>query len=128
MPGNGRRLHFTGRKSSTCLMKKRILVTGGTGFIGSHTVVELINAGYGALILDNLENSDRRVLDGIADITGTKPAFFQSDLRDRNAVKRFFEVNSPIDAVIHFAAYKAVGESVTEPLKYYDNNISSLVH
>src|SRR5688572_17281658 len=108
-------------------MKKRILVTGGTGFIGSHTVVELINSGYEALVLDNLENSDVRVLDGIEEITGARPDFFQSDLRDRNAVKRFFERNAPIDAVIHFAAYKAVGESVAEPLKYYDNNISSLV-
>jgi UDP-glucose 4-epimerase len=109
-------------------MKKRILVTGGTGFIGSHTVVELINSGYEPLVLDNLENSDPRVLGGIADITGTKPAFFQLDLRDKNAVKNFFDANLPIHAVIHFAAYKAVGESVAEPLKYYDNNISSLVH
>lgn len=109
-------------------MKKRILVTGGTGFIGSHTVVELIQAGYETVILDNLENSYAGIVGGIAEITGARPAFFQADLRDHKAVKAFFDEAGPINAVIHFAAYKAVGESVAEPLKYYDNNISSHVH
>src|SRR5262245_19831550 len=104
-------------------MKKRVLVTGGTGFIGSHTVVELLQAGYETLLIDNLENSDEGVLDGIAELTGTRPELFRVDLRDRAAVKKFFDDNKDIEAVIHFAAYKAVGESVDRPLKYYDNNI-----
>jgi UDP-glucose 4-epimerase len=109
-------------------MKKRVLVTGGTGFIGSHTVVELIDSGFEPLILDNLENSDKRVLDGIEEITGYRAAFYQVDLRDHKELKKFFRENGRIDAVIHFAAYKAVGESVEQPLKYYSNNIASLVN
>lgn len=106
---------------------KNILVTGGLGFIGSHTVVELQNAGYHVTIIDNLSNSKIEVLDGITSITGTKPAYFNIDLRDKKKVENFFE-NNPIDGIIHFAASKAVGESVEKPLLYYENNIGTLVY
>lgn len=104
-----------------------ILVTGGLGFIGSHTVVELQNSGYNVIIIDNLYNSRLDVLDNIASITGVKPAYANIDLRDKLAVTSFFQEYS-VDGVIHFAASKAVGESVEKPLHYYENNISSLTY
>ena len=107
--------------------KTKILVTGGLGFIGSHTVVELQNEGFEVVIIDNLSNSRIEVLDGITSITGIKPEFVQLDLKDKNLVKDFFE-NHKINGVIHFAASKAVGESVEQPLKYYENNIATLVY
>ncbi|OSY87408.1 UDP-galactose-4-epimerase [Tenacibaculum holothuriorum] len=106
---------------------KRILVTGGLGFIGSHTVVELQNSGFEVVIIDDLSNSKIDVLDNITAITGTKPAFFQLDLRNKQEVKNFFD-NILVDGIIHFAAFKAVGESVEKPLDYYENNIGSLVY
>jgi len=106
---------------------KKILVTGGLGFIGSHTVVELQQAGYEVVIIDNLYNSKIEVLDSITSITGIKPSYFNIDLRDKIAVEDFFNHN-PIEGVIHFAASKAVGESVKNPLLYYENNISTLVY
>jgi len=106
----------------------KVLVTGGLGFIGSHTVVELQNVGYEVLIIDNLENSSKEVLEGITRITGKKPHFFEIDLKDRSAVVDFFNTHNDLDGVIHFAANKAVGESVAQPLKYYRNNINSLVY
>ena len=106
---------------------KRILVTGGLGFIGSHTVVELQNEGFEVVIIDNLSNTTIDVLDNITSITGKKPEFHQIDLRIKNDVTSFFDNNS-VDGVIHFAAYKAVGESVQKPLDYYENNIGTLVY
>lgn len=104
-----------------------ILVTGGTGYIGSHTCVELIKAGYNVVIVDNLYNSKKVVLDRIEKITGTKPKFYEVDILDRAGLERVFEENK-IDAVIHFAGYKAVGESCIIPLTYYKNNISGSVN
>ena len=101
----------------------RVLVTGGTGFIGSHTVVELINAGHEAVIVDNLYNSDIHVLDRIETITGFRPEFFETDILDFNGLEKVFQAHQ-YDAIIHFAGYKAVGESVAKPLVYYENNIS----
>ena len=101
----------------------KILVTGGTGFIGSHTVVELIQAGHEPIIVDNLSNSSVKVLDDIKTITGTKPTFYQADIRDKAALEEIFSEHK-IDAVIHFAGLKAVGESVQIPLEYYHNNIT----
>ena len=106
---------------------KKILVTGGLGFIGSHTVVELQNEGFEVVIIDDLSNSNKDVLNKITEITGKKPAFFEFDLRNKEEVKLFFDKNT-IDGIIHFAAFKAVGESVTKPLDYYENNIGSLVY
>ena len=106
---------------------KKILVTGGLGFIGSHTVVELQNEGFEVVIIDNLSNSKIEVLDNITSITGIKPTYFNIDLKDKAAVKSFFEKNT-IDGIIHFAASKAVGESVELPLLYYENNISTLIY
>jgi len=106
---------------------KSILVTGGLGFIGSHTVVELQNEGFEVIIIDNLSNSSIEVLDKITSITGVKPSYFNIDLRDKTAVKDFFSINK-VDGVIHFAASKAVGESVQMPLEYYENNIGSLIY
>ncbi|WP_108867438.1 UDP-glucose 4-epimerase GalE [Aquimarina aquimarini] len=106
----------------------KILVTGGLGFIGSHTVVELQNKGYEVVIIDNCSNSSTDVLDGIYEITGKKPVFEKFDLREKNIVQDFFERHQDIEGVIHFAASKAVGESVEEPLLYYENNISTLVY
>jgi len=103
-----------------------ILVTGGTGYIGSHTAVELIQKGYEVIIADNLCNSSESVLDKIAEITGTKPKFYLVDLTDKEATRKIFEENK-IDAVIHFAGLKAVGESCLKPLMYYYNNIASSV-
>ncbi len=106
----------------------KILVTGGLGFIGSHTVVELQNEGFEVVIIDNLSNSSEEVLKGIVSITGKEPIFEKLDLRQKIAVKDFFQKHQDISGVIHFAASKAVGESVTNPLLYYENNISSLVY
>tara|TARA_R110002072_G_scaffold145129_10_gene291388 strand:- start:3667 stop:4674 length:1008 start_codon:yes stop_codon:yes gene_type:complete len=105
----------------------RILVTGGLGFIGSHTVVELQQAGYEVVIIDNLYNSKIEVLESITSITGIKPTYFNIDLRNKRAVEEFFSNNS-VDGIIHFAASKAVGESVKNPLLYYENNVSTLVY
>src|SRR6056297_2774300 len=109
-------------------MNKTVLVTGGTRYIGSHTVVELINEGFEVVIIDNLSNSNIEVLDGIEKITGKRPLFEQFDLCEEPKVKDFFQRYNNLNAIIHFAAYKAVGESVKEPLKYYRNNIGSLVN
>ena len=107
---------------------KKVLVTGGLGFIGSHTVVELHNAGYEAVIIDNLSNSSISVLDGIERIIGYKPFFQNIDLRDKVAVQQFFAQHQDLVGVIHFAASKAVGESVENPLLYYENNLNTLVY
>lgn len=104
-------------------MDKVVLVTGGTGFIGSHTTVALLEAGYSVTILDNLSNSHEIVIERIAQITGKRPRFIQGDLRDKDLLQQIFSANQ-FGAVIHFAALKSVGESVLKPLEYYDNNIS----
>ena len=109
-------------------MKQTILVTGGTGFIGSHTTVELQQAGYNVVIVDNLSNSKVEVLDGIEKITGIRPAFEEIDLKDYAAVENVFKKYPNIEGIIHFAASKAVGESVEKPLMYYRNNIDSLIN
>ncbi len=106
----------------------KILVTGGLGFIGSHTVVELQNKGFEVIIVDDLSNSSLNVLDGISRITGKTPAFEKLDLREKAKVQDFFKRHSDIAGVIHFAASKAVGESVENPLLYYENNINTLVY
>lgn len=106
----------------------KILVTGGLGFIGSHTVVELQNEGFEVLIVDNLSNTSLDVLDGISNITGKSPAFEKLDLREKEKVQDFFRRHLDISGVIHFAASKAVGESVENPLLYYENNINTLVY
>ncbi len=109
-------------------MKQTILVTGGTGFIGSHTTVELLQAGYDVVIVDNLSNSKIEVLDGIEKITGIRPAFENIDLRDKDATENVLKKYPKIEGIIHFAASKAVGESVEKPLLYYRNNILSLIN
>ncbi|MBQ2554549.1 MAG: UDP-glucose 4-epimerase GalE [Prevotella sp.] len=109
-------------------MKKTILVTGGTGFIGSHTTVELQEAGYDVVIIDNLSNSNANVIDGIEKITGIRPAFEKVDCCDMEALEGVFQKYPGIEGIIHFAASKAVGESVQKPLLYYRNNINSLVN
>ena len=101
-----------------------ILVTGGTGYIGSHTVVELINSGYDVVVVDNLSNSKEKTLDYIEKITGKRPKFYKADILDKEALRKVFEENKDIEATIHFAALKAVGESVEKPIEYYINNIS----
>jgi UDP-glucose 4-epimerase len=106
----------------------KILVTGGTGFIGSHTVVELAAAGFEPVIMDNFDNSQPSVLDGLHNILGFRPAFYEADGNDAEAFPRIFEQEKTIAGVIHFAAHKAVGESVQLPLKYYRNNIGSLLN
>ncbi|RDI54774.1 UDP-glucose 4-epimerase GalE [Flavobacterium glaciei] len=106
----------------------KILVTGGLGFIGSHTVVELQNEGFDVLVVDNLSNTSLDVLDGIQNITGKIPAFEKLDLREKEKVQDFFKRHHDISGVIHFAASKAVGESVENPLLYYENNINALVY
>ena len=106
----------------------KILVTGGLGFIGSHTVVELQNEGFEVVIIDNLSNSTTSVLDGIVAITGQLPLFEKVDIREKSALQDFFKKHDDIAGVIHFAASKAVGESVENPLLYYENNINSLVY
>lgn len=105
----------------------KILVTGGTGFIGSHTVVELIAAGYSPIIVDDLSNSEEGVLDGIEKISGQRVPFYKLDISVEENVKRIFNENKDITSIIHFAANKAVGESVEKPLKYYRNNLFSLI-
>lgn len=106
----------------------KILVTGGLGFIGSHTVVELQNEGFEVIVVDNLSNTSLSILDGIQNITGSVPAFEQLDLRDKQKVNDLFKRHADIEGVIHFAASKAVGESVGNPLLYYENNINVLVY
>lgn len=106
----------------------KILVTGGLGFIGSHVVVELQNIGFEVVIIDNLSNSSVEVLKGITSITGIEPIFEKFDLRDKPSVSDFFKRHSDISGVIHFAASKAVGESVDKPLLYYENNLNTLIY
>ncbi len=108
-------------------MKTKILVTGGAGFIGSHTVVELAAAGYEVVIIDNLSNSLPSALEGIAEIIGYSPAFYEGDVADTAFLSHVFRENPDIKGAIHFAASKAVGESVKKPLLYYRNNINSLI-
>ena len=101
-----------------------VLVTGGAGYIGSHTVVELLNAGHQAIIVDDLSNAKDDVIDRIETITGKRPAFYELDCKDKDGLRQVFSAH-PVDAVIHFAAFKAVGESVRKPLQYYRNNLDS---
>jgi len=109
-------------------MKKKILVTGGTGYIGSHTAVELINEGFEVVIIDNLYNSEAEVVDRIEKITGSSPALEVIDVCDEAKLTEFFKKHKEISAIIHFAAYKAVSESVSKPLDYYRNNLVSLMN
>ena len=109
-------------------MTSKILVTGGAGYIGSHTVVELMNEGHDVYIIDNLSNSTIEVLDRITEITGKAPHFTKLDLLDQSDLQYYFEDHAPFDGVIHFAAAKAVGESVEKPLYYYENNIVGLIN
>jgi len=109
-------------------MKAKILVTGGAGYIGSHTIVELQNANYEVIIVDNLSNSNAGVIDGIERITGIRPVFEKVDCKDEKAMQDVFKKNPGIQGIIHFAASKAVGESVQKPLLYYRNNIVSLLN
>ncbi|MDX1618449.1 MAG: UDP-glucose 4-epimerase GalE [Balneolaceae bacterium] len=104
-----------------------ILVTGGAGYIGSHTVLELLRDGYDVIVVDNLSNSNQEALNRIREITGRELTFYQADLLDKSRMDEIFETH-PIDAVIHFAGYKAVGESVEKPLSYYHNNITGTLH
>ncbi|MCB9168804.1 MAG: UDP-glucose 4-epimerase GalE [Flavobacteriales bacterium] len=106
---------------------RKVLVTGGAGFIGSHTVVELAAAGYEPVIVDDLRNSKERALDGIAAIIGRRATFHRVDCNDGEAMEQVFAEEGPFEGVIHFAAYKAVGESVQQPLMYYANNVGSLI-
>lgn len=107
---------------------KKIIITGGTGYIGSHTVVEFINAGYEPIIIDNLSNSNINVLDGIEKITGKRPTFYKADVTDNFAMDKIFYDHSDAVGVVHFAASKAVGESVQKPLMYYRNNLNGLIN
>ena len=109
-------------------MKKKILVTGGCGYIGSHTVVELIENNFEVIIIDDLSNSNKETISNIQKITGVKPTFYECDLKDIHHLKNILKCNKDIEATIHFAAYKAVGESVAKPLLYYQNNLVSLVN
>lgn len=109
-------------------MKGKILVTGGTGYIGSHTVVELQNAGYEVVIIDNLSNSDVKVLDGIEKISGIRPAFVEADCTDMVALRKLFTEHKGINGIINFAASKAVGESIEKPILYYRNNLNTLTN
>jgi UDP-glucose 4-epimerase len=106
----------------------KIVVTGGLGFIGSHTVVELQNEGFEVVIIDNLSNSSEEILKGIVAITGKTPVFEKLDLREKTSVQDFFKRHTDVASIIHFAASKAVGESVEKPLLYYENNINSLIY
>ena len=108
-------------------MAKRILLTGGTGYIGSHTAVELIHQGYEVIIVDDLSNSEHRTIESIEKIIGTKPEFHQFDLRNSPSLEKLFKDNK-FDGIIHFAAKKAVGESVEKPLLYYDVNLNSMLN
>lgn len=105
----------------------KILVTGGAGYIGSHTCVELLNKGYDVVVVDNLYNASPKALDRVAQITGKKPTFYETDIRNREALDAIF-AKEHVDAVIHFAGLKAVGESVEKPLEYYENNISGTIN
>lgn len=107
---------------------KKILVTGGLGFIGSHTCIELIKAGFDVVIIDDLSNSQLFIIDNIEKICGNKPTFYQLDMSDREKLAAFLATEKSIDAVIHFAASKAVGESMQKPLKYFTNNLYSLIN
>ncbi|MCU0473182.1 MAG: UDP-glucose 4-epimerase GalE [Bacteroidales bacterium] len=109
-------------------MKKKIIVTGGTGYIGSHTAVELIEEGFDIILIDNLYNSEAVVAERIGKITGTKPPLEVFDICDKLKLNRFFKKNKDIAAIMHFAAYKAVGESVNKPIEYYRNNLVSLIN
>lgn len=109
-------------------MKGKILVTGGTGYIGSHTTVELQQAGYEVIIIDNLSNSNADVVDRIEGITGIRPEFHELDCNDYDGLKKLFDQHKDITGIIHFAASKAVGESVQKPLLYYRNNLVSLIN
>ena len=104
-----------------------VLVTGGAGYIGSHTVVELLNAGHQAIIVDDLSNAKADVIDRIETITGKRPAFYKLDCKSKDALRTVFSAHK-IDAIIHFAAFKAVGESVAQPIKYYRNNLDSFLN
>jgi UDP-glucose 4-epimerase len=106
----------------------KILITGGLGFIGSHTVVELVSAGYDPIIVDDLSNSNLKILDQLSKIIGFKPTFYKFDLCDKNKIKDLLKSEPDIAGIIHFAAFKAVGESVQKPLKYYHNNLYSLIN
>lgn len=105
----------------------KIIITGGTGYIGSHTVVEFIKSGYEVIVVDNLSNSNIEVIDGIQKICGIKPIFYNIDVADFQELSKVFDEHADIKGVVHFAAYKAVGESVKEPLKYYHNNLAGLL-
>lgn len=107
--------------------KGKILVTGGAGFIGSHTVAELVEAGYQPVLVDNFSNSDRTLLEGLEKITGETPEFHEGDCCDVNFLSRVFKESGPITGVLHFAALKSVGESVAKPLEYFRNNLDSLM-
>lgn len=109
------------------MSKKKILVTGGAGYIGAHTVVELAQSGYQPIIVDNLSRSDRTLIEGIEKILGEKPVFHQGDCTDEAFLRKVFETEKDIQAAMHFAAYKSVGESVQKPDIYYSNNINSLI-
>src|SRR5687767_9806325 len=106
---------------------KKILLTGGAGYIGAHTVVELIAAGYEPVVIDNFSKSDTTLLDGIKKITGRPTEFVEGDCCDKDFLTKLFKVKGPFSCVLHFAAYKSVGESVEQPLDYYRNNVGSLV-
>ncbi len=108
-------------------MKKKILVTGGAGYIGSHTALELFQAGYDIVIVDNFSKSDHTLLKGLEKITGSKPNFHKGDCLDEEFLHKLFKTEGPFSCVLHFAAYKSVGESVQQPLMYYENNVGSLV-
>ena len=103
-----------------------ILITGGAGYIGSHTCIEMINAGYEVVVVDNLDNSNAESLKRVEKITGTSVKFYKEDVRDKEALRRIFSENK-IEAAIHFAGLKAVGESVREPIMYYDNNLKNTI-
>jgi len=109
-------------------MKQKTLVTGGCGYIGSHTVVELIENNFEVIIIDDLSNSNKETISNIQKITGVKPTFYACDLKDIHTVRNILKENKDIAATIHFAAYKAVGESVAKPLLYYQNNLVSLIN
>jgi UDP-glucose 4-epimerase len=109
-------------------MKQKILVTGGCGYIGSHTVVELIENNFEVLIIDDLSNSNKETIENMHKITGVKPTFYTCDLKEIHSVQNILKENKDIEATIHFAAYKAVGESVAKPLLYYQNNLVSLIN
>jgi UDP-glucose 4-epimerase len=109
------------------MKQKKVLVTGGAGYIGAHTVAELNEAGYEAVIIDNLSRSDRTLLQGLENVMGKAPVFYEGDCADRSFLRSVFEDAGPFESVVHFAAFKSVGESVREPLIYYHNNLGSMI-